>query len=125
MAIQTKAIPELQLTIHLAEKVLLFEELMETLRNFYKGKPTVKVLWDLRAASLTSLTADQMRTAIHFAAQHAATRVGGKTALLVSVRLGDYGMGRMAEIMSHIEAEQITVILFRDYEEAMQWLAIE
>jgi hypothetical protein len=125
MSIQSNVMPHLQLTVHTAQGELTFAELMETLKTFYANQPTVKVLWELRGATLTNLTADQVRTAVHFATQRGHLRSGGKTALLVSDRLGDYGIGRMAEIMSHVERATVTLEVFRDYDEAFQWLQIE
>ena len=125
MTIQTKILPEHKLTIHTGQNTLIFDELMATLRDFYRHEPTVNVLWDVRETSLTHLTADQLRIIAHYAAQQASHRPQGKTAFLISHRLGDYGMARMLEILADVERIELSTQIFSDYDEAIHWLTGE
>ena len=125
MGIQSSVISEYQLTIHTAQGELQFNEVVTTLSAFFANEPTTNVLWDLREAVLTRLTGDQIRIFVEFAAQRNVTRQGGRTALLVSERVGDYSMVRMVEILGNMLGPNVEGVIFHDYEEAMQWLRQE
>ena len=125
MSIKTTLLKDRQLTIHTAHGVLSYEVILAAIKAYNATQPTTYVLWDLREAILTQLTADRLRTIIHFSTQYDSLRPGGKTALVVSNRPGDYGMARMAEIMNNVEKSDIDLEAFHDYDEALAWLGVK
>ncbi|MCB8942435.1 MAG: hypothetical protein H6658_01540 [Ardenticatenaceae bacterium] len=124
MTIQSKILAQQNLTIYSGEGIITHTDILAALKTFFAGEPTLKVLWDLQQASLTQITADQLRLVVQYSARFNHTRAGGKTALLVSQRLGDYGMGRMIEILGNMAATWVETAVFRDFDEAVKWLDV-
>jgi hypothetical protein len=81
-------------------------------------QPDMKLLWDLRDAR-TAVTAGDVRSIVHFVSQHREARGEGKSAVVMG-RDVDYGMARVAQV--HLEPLGIELAVFRELEEAEQWL---
>ncbi|MBW1860322.1 MAG: hypothetical protein JRI70_09700 [Deltaproteobacteria bacterium] len=82
-----------QLTIHIVEGELLFDDAMEAVKEFYEVKPTKDVLWDLREGTWEALSDERLRGLVSFVRKHAHVREGGRTAMVVPADI-DYGIAR-------------------------------
>ncbi len=121
MPVSVKSDPHNDLTVFTASGVLTFDEVMETLREFYDAYPTRKVLWDLRAVTVQSITADELRQAVSFIKLHEDKRPQGRTALVGSTDL-DSGLSRMGDAFADAGGIPWKIRVFRSMEEAMKWL---
>lgn len=120
MAIATIIDLETQLTTFEAEGELAFTEIRQVITDYYRGDVTPLVLWDLRKASLNSLSSQDVQGLANFLEQHGAIRQGGLTAL-VAADDADYGMLRMGE--AYADGVPFSTRIFRSIEKARQWLA--
>lgn len=107
------------LTILLCNGELEFTEIISHMKRLYQGNdppPTKKILWDIRNASISALTVDQV---YHIASKFNFVMDGGKTAV---VALQDINY----DIVKIFEEEAIDIprdfIVFREMEEATSWL---
>ena len=96
-------------------------EMADHIMAFLTGEPTQRVLWDIRAGSVTSLSIIDVMWLINRAKPFADRRRGGRTAIVCAQAL-DYAVSRMFQ--SFAEAMQIPfeIAVFRSYEEARRWL---
>lgn len=107
------------LTILFCNGELEFSEIISHMKRLYQGNdppPTKKILWDIRNASISALTVDQV---YHIASKFNFVMDGGKTAV---VALQDINY----DIVKIFEEEAIDIprdfIVFREMEEATSWL---
>ena len=112
---------EKQLTVFTVTGTPSFDEGMAVFKQFYEGKTTHNTLWDFRDASLVLVSSEQTEMMLDFIKQHSEKRAGGKTAIVAPADL-EYGISRMAEMMSEIKYLSIKVKPFRSYEEAIEWV---
>ncbi|KPJ95853.1 MAG: hypothetical protein AMS18_02095 [Gemmatimonas sp. SG8_17] len=110
------------LVTHIAEGELSLEEIESefaaTILNpaFRSG---LAVLWDLRAASLASLSTRGIETLVKFNYDRKDARGGGRAAIVVSQDL-DYGIARVFQVYG--EDLPWETMVFRDFEEANAWV---
>ena len=83
-------------------------------------RPGMKVLWDCREASISTLSADGIHRLIGFNDRYKDARGDGMSAIVVSGDL-DYGIGRMFQAYAHDLPWETMV--FRDFNSAIQWLS--
>jgi hypothetical protein len=119
MTIATIIDLEKQLTTFKTEGELLLSEIPEAITAYYQGEVTRLVLWDLRKASLNSLSSQDIQSLAHFLEQHGTIRSGGSTAL-VAAEDADFGMLRMGE--AYADDIPFSVGVFRSLQKAQQWL---
>ena len=96
--------------------------IIDALEDFYGGRITSRMLWDLSGADLADVQSGQILRIISVAKRFAHLRPEGKTAILTS-RAVDFGMARMYELTSEIENHPIQHRVFKDRDAALQWLA--
>ena len=109
----------LDLTTFICGGKLVFDEIIDQMKRLYQGIdffPTKKNIWDIRNASISSLTVDQL---YHIASQFAFVMDGGKTAVVAPQDIS-------YDIMKIFEAEAIDIprdfIVFRQMDDAISWL---
>ena len=122
MPITSKIMPSQDLTIFTAEGEISFSEASESISNYNTSnnpRPTKNILWDLRNASLASLTPYQVTCLADLSAKYSELRYGGKTAIVAPHDI-NFGIARV------FEAETMDVprefIVFRDWDQALRWM---
>jgi hypothetical protein len=107
------------LTIFFCAGELVFHEIISQLKRFYQGNdspPTKKILWDIRNASISALTVDQV---YHIASKFNFVMDGGKTAVVTSQDIN-------YDIVKIFEEEAVDIprdfIVFHTMGEATSWL---
>ena len=91
--------------------------------QYYAGKITPLILWDLTKADLSGLTTDEIRKIAQSTREISDIRKGGKTALVFDKTL-EYGMGRMFEAYSDIADMPFEFRAFRSIDDAKKWLGV-
>jgi hypothetical protein len=128
MPIVTTIDRERNITVQTASGNLTYEELVQTLESFYRNRDAPEnVLWDGRQASLTGLSAAQLKQLGVYTKkfqQEGISVKGGKRAHLAPASV-DYGLARMIGSFKDLLAEDIKfeVRTFRTYQEAIDWLS--
>ncbi len=79
-----------------------------------------KTIWDVRDASLAKLSADDLRGIVRFLQASRPSGPGVRAVYLVT-RDVDFGVSRMMQ--AFIERVPTRVLVTRDYDEALRWLA--
>ena len=113
-----------KLTIFKATGVLRYDEIISTVKSFYEGQPTENVLWDLVEITEAQLTSEQVETIAGFDLRYESTRPKGKTAL-VAPKDEVFGLSRMFSTLSEIKDIPFQLNIFREIEQAYQWLSEE
>ena len=119
--IQTTHDPSRDLTIIKTVGRMKPTEFRKWIADYYSGKVTLLVLWDLTEADFSEIQTGHLRD---FAAQTkplAEARKGGKTAI-VSENALEFGMSRMLEAFYDFEGVPFEVQTFHTIDKAMQWL---
>ena len=98
---------------------LVFDEIIDQIKRLYQGidfSPTKKNIWDIRNASISSLTVDQL---YHIASVFKFVVEGGKTAIVAPQDIN-------YDILKIFEAEAADIardfIVFREMDEAISWV---
>jgi hypothetical protein len=109
----------LDLTTFICGGKLVFEEIIDQMKRLYQGIdffPTKKNIWDIRNASISSLTLDQL---YHIASVFKFVVEGGKTAIVAPQDIN-------YDILKIFEAEAADIardfIVFRQMDDAISWL---
>lgn len=123
MPITTTIDKDAGIRTHYVKGILTFEELSDSLNQIYcspEYDPELNVLWDLRAADVSSFTTKEIEQLASLVASQWGSRGKGRAALVVS---GDheYGLSRMYEMMSH-ETTTGRIMVFRELSMALEWL---
>ncbi len=111
------------LTIFTAHGVIDAGRILEELRDYYDGQPTLYSLWDFSEADVTAISSDDISALAHYIKQHTAHRQGGKSALVLAKDL-DFGLGRMIDAQLEIEEAPVTLSSFKSKADALEWLDI-
>ena len=119
--IQVNVDPQNQLTIFTVTSKITGDEIINVVEEYYSGDPTTYLLWDLRAADMSSLSSNELRNILFFSKKHAHQRKNGKTAIVVSSDLS-FGLSRMYEAYSEIYEHPTDHRVTKDYDDAMTWL---
>ena len=113
-----------KLTVFKATTVLRYDEIISAVKSFYEGQPTGNVLWDLTEITEIHLTSKQVERIVDFDLRYEGTRPKGKTAL-VALKDEAFGLSRMFGTLSEIKKIPFQLSIFRQMEEAYQWLSEE
>lgn len=101
-----------------------FEDLKVALKGVTEApdfRPGADIIWDFRNVESEALTADQLREMVAFVAGIADVRgINYKVAIVVE-RNVDFGLARMYEVFADELPCELRV--FRDLEEAVDWMA--
>jgi hypothetical protein len=123
MAIDTRIDESAGLRTHTVSGGMTFDDVSSTLKAVYSERdfrPELNVLWDLRGATLTEFSSSDVAKVVDVVRGN---WTGGKAALVVA-RDSDFGMARMYELQ-HDRAASGEVRVFRDFEEAKDWVMQE
>jgi hypothetical protein len=112
---------ESDITIHTVSGPTTSHELLDAIRAFYDGKPTRLSLWDMSEASLAETTTEDIKAVIQGGLPLIRGREGGKTAIVAPEDLA-YGLARMYQAFTELEAVPFAHMVFRSKQEALDWL---
>jgi hypothetical protein len=124
MTIHTDINSEKQLTIHTVTGEVSFEEAMATLNTFYSGNPTLNVIWDLTAGTMSGLSSDQLEKILDSVSPASKKRTEGKTAGVAPADI-DFGLARMFQLLAELTGYKPSVRIFRELKEAIDWITTE
>ena len=109
------------LTVFTVTGILSFDKVMPIIKDFYDGDPTKNVLWDLNDIKEVQLTSEEVRAIVSYEPRFEGKRSSGKTAFVVQKDVL-FGMSRMFEIQSSMKNIPYEIEVFRNRDEAYQWL---
>lgn len=122
-SIQTRHIATCGLTVRTVTGTITSAELLAAIQSFCAGPATPLLLWDVRAADLSALAADDVRLIARTVSGPAGSRAGGKTALVFASDLG-YGLGRMFDSYVDAGGPDVEYRSYRSLPEALTWLGV-
>ena len=111
------------LTLARADGRMVAEDFHEWTAHYSAGATTRFILWDITQADISTLSADDVLNDTSQTKKIADCRKGGKTAIVSGGDLG-FGISRMLEIFYEMHHVPIEIRVFRNTEEACEWLAI-
>jgi hypothetical protein len=109
------------LTVFTAKGVLSFENAMPVVKAFYDGDPTKHVIWDMTDTAEVQFTSEEVIKIATFEPRIKGKRALGKTAFVAQKDIL-FGLSRMFEIHSGMVNSPYPVMVFRDIEQAYNWL---
>jgi len=110
------------LVIHEAEGPLSLDEIESEVQATLANpafRPGMKTVWDLRDASIATLSEDAVRSLIEFNLVRKEQRGGGRAAIVAS-QDADFGIARMFQ--AYAEALPWETMVFRGLDDALPWL---
>jgi len=113
--IQTIIDREIDLTTQKCIGIVKAEDVSEKIEEYYRDLPTKNILWDLREADLSEISADDVRK---IAARIGKLKPEGKSAILAGAGLS-LGLSNMFSTYSEIERPEFPIPVFSDYGEAL------
>ena len=124
MPITTTRFESDDLTIHAASGDLSFDEAFREIEAYYKQKkPTRNVLWNLNQVSALNFTSEEIEKIASYEPRFEDIRPSGKTAIVANEDLS-FGISRMFELYSQMKQAPHDVRVFRELEQAMEWLEL-
>lgn len=96
-------------------------EIEKNIEEFYRGKPTKNVLWDMTNASINNLSTADVNKLASMVTDLGHSRDGGKTAIVASQDLL-FGFSRMFGSLSSSKNHIAEIQVFRKIEEAIAWI---
>jgi hypothetical protein len=121
--IETRVDHQAQLTTHTVHGEITAGEIIEKVREYYRGDVTKKTLWNFLDASSARITGQEMRDLATVSSEHSAQRAGGKSALVFG-REAEFGLGRMFEFVNSFRDSKVEYASFMDLDAALRWLGI-
>jgi hypothetical protein len=119
--IETTVDNQHNLTTHKCSGNLTEKELLDTIKSFYNGSPTLNTLWNFSDASISSISTETVKKIFPMVLNLGSRRQSGKSAIVAPSDL-EYGMARMFQTMAEINDFPFVKRVFRSMEEAKQWL---
>ncbi len=101
---------------------LTIDEVKDAIEDFYRGTPTRNVIWELTAANISTIRAQDVRGVAIFAREAAHSRPGGKTAL-VGDKDTTFGISRMYQSFAELAGQESNIQIFRTRDEALAWVS--
>jgi hypothetical protein len=115
---------EAQLTTYVAAGPLTANDVSKTVVSCLTENPTRLVIWDVREASFSNVTGDDLRKVVINARPLAESRAGGKTAIVCS-RGADYGLARLFQTYAELYEAPIDIKVFDSMDDATAWLGLD
>ena len=109
------------LTVFTVIGVLSFDDALPVVKAFYEGVPTKNVLWDLSETTDVQFTSQEVEEIASIGVRYDSKRASGKTAFLAQKDVL-FGLSRMFEIQSILKQSPHSVMVFRNRNEAFEWL---
>jgi len=113
---------ERDLTVFTAEGVILADDVVQAVDNFYRGKVTLHVLWDFSSADVSQITGTDIERIVQLSVLHGEIRMGGKTAVVATEDL-TFGLSRVYEMIKETEHLPFQTSVFRSVDEAYAWVS--
>ena len=110
--IQTIIDREIDLTTQKCIGIVKAEDVSNKIDEYYRELPTKNILWDLREANLSEISAVHVR---EIAAQIGKFKPEGKSVLLAGAGVS-LGLSNMFSTYSEIERPDFPIPVFTDYE---------
>jgi hypothetical protein len=111
------------LRMHKLSGPLAAKDVLEALRGVYSSpefEPDTNVLWDVRDASVLSMSSSDVQEVSELVAKHWGTGGTSRAALVVSK---DFEFGLMKMYQVYLESRISTEVrVFRDIDEALEWV---
>ena len=121
MSISSSIDKSRDLTIFKVSGVLSFDQALPEVKAFYDGAPTKHVLWDLTDTTEIRFTSEEVEAISSFGPRYEGKRETGKTAFVARQDIL-FGLSRMFEIHSRINEAPYPIKVFRELDEAYQWI---
>jgi len=102
---------------------LTADEIIERVEEYYTKHPTKLVLWIMGDVDLSAITREEIERIIQIAKKNTGKRKEGKTAIVGSKDV-EYGLARMYEAYTGFENLPYEYKIFKDVDEAKEWLGI-
>ena len=99
------------------------DEIIERVEEYYTKHPTKLVLWIMGDVDLSAITREGIERIIQTAKKNAGKRKEGKTAIVGSKDI-EYGLARMYEAYTGLENLPYEYKIFKNVDEAKEWLGI-
>jgi hypothetical protein len=120
MSFETRTDESHNLIIHVGRGQISSTDIEAELKTcFGEAGWTRHSLWDLRDASLTQLSSDEVRALAERAVAFSRKHTGVKNAW-VAVSDVDFGLCRMSEMLA--DGVGLSLAVFHDYDEALRWI---
>jgi hypothetical protein len=122
MPITSKIFPDENLTVFTGEGEISYSEAWEAMSRDYRSPhpdTTRNILWDLKNASVASITASQVTKLADLSDSYSEQRGRGKTAIVASHDL-DFGIAKEYEGQSMSFSRELAI--FRDIDKAYKWI---
>ncbi len=112
-----------QITTITFSGVIDINQCMDIVTEAYNRQVTYKYICDITRAEKVELTADQVKQVADYLNLQREGRRGGKTAIVAGDNVS-YGLARMLEMITALGDKNhgISMMVFRNLEEARQWL---
>jgi len=104
---------------------LSFREIVGSMKDFYGGidnPPTKKLIWNLRNATIWSLTMEELKAIAQLSVENEGLMKGGKTAVVAPKDI-DFGLARIYQ--AHTVGSERELMVFRTLDEAKEWMDLE
>jgi len=102
---------------------LTADEIIERVEEYYTKHPTKLVLWIMGDVDLSAITREGIERIIQTAKKNTGKRKEGKTAIVGSKDI-EYGLARMYEAYTGLENLPYEYKIFKNVDEAKEWLGI-
>jgi hypothetical protein len=112
------------LTVFICHGGLTAGDIGESIRDFYAGEPTALVLWDLKEADISTLSAEEIRALAQLAVGLNQRRVVERTAIIAPADI-TYGLSRMYQSNVELCEAPAPTMIFKNAPEARAWLGID
>ncbi|MBC2716156.1 MAG: hypothetical protein HF978_12685 [Desulfobacteraceae bacterium] len=119
--IKTSIDHQKNLTINIIKGDLDLRDISEHFTDYYRGKVTSNVIWDLTGADLDNFPSEDVRCLAKIGRKFSDQRKGGKTALVTPHDLA-FALGRMFMVFVEMENFPVGVKIFHKRDKAMQWI---
>lgn len=115
---------DLDLTIHEANEQIDTNDIITALKDFYHGRATTYLIWDLNKGGNPKLSESDIQRIIDFSKKYGSLRKNGKSAIVTNIDLY-YGLSRMFETHAEMVSDlPLQFRVFRSFEDAISWFGI-
>ena len=121
--IETIVDSQSDLSVFTVNGELTADEIIERVEEYYIKHPTKQVLWIMGDVDLSAITREEIERIIQIAKKNTGKRKEGKTAKVGSKDV-EYGLARMYEAYTGFENLPYEYKIFKNVDEANEWLGI-
>lgn len=122
--VDTSVDDQRDLTVFIFHGEIDIQALKQKVLQYYTGRPTKDVIWDMTDAKLMIKQSSELRDVVRIAKQYSQNRKEGRTAIVSPDDTG-FGFGRMYGSYAEIEGLPYEYGVFRDVKGAKKWIGID